>query len=253
MSHFKVRENEIVGGGIGCQIQSLQFYPYQVLPQNSGICNCRTGGVIFVQICNISCTCGKSNYIFFLCRFPFPTSRHETMSVWGVGSLFNSCTCSTSHAPAAIWFACFQFSFSMSHFKVRENEIVGGGIGCQIQSLQFYPSQFLPQNSGKCNCRGWGVIFVQICNIPCTCGTYETRRVELKRLNFTTLIPPPTISSFRTLKWDMENKNWKHANQIVAGAWDVEHVHELNKLPTPHTYIFSSFEAGKGKRQRKKM
>ena len=35
-------------------------------------------------------------------------------------------------------------------------------------------------------------------------------------------------------------KNWKHANQIVAGAWDVEHVHELNKLPTPHTYIFSS-------------
>ena len=49
----------------------------------------------------------------------------------------------------------------MSHFKVRENEIVGGGIGCQIQSLQFYPSHFLPQNSGKCICRGWGVIFVQ--------------------------------------------------------------------------------------------
>ena len=47
----------------------------------------------------------------------------------------------------------------------------------------------------------------------------------------------------------MENKNWKHANQIAAGAWDVEHVHELNKLPTPHTYIFSSFEVAKGKRQ----
>ena len=47
----------------------------------------------------------------------------------GVGSLFNSCSCSTSHAPAAIWFACFQFLCSMSHFKVRENEIVGGGIG----------------------------------------------------------------------------------------------------------------------------
>ena len=43
----------------------------------------------------------------------------------------------------------------------------------------------------------------------------------------------------------MENRNWKHANQIVAGAWDVEHEHELNKLPTPHTYIFSSFEVGK--------
>ena len=90
--------------------------------------------------------------------------------MWGVGSLFNSCSCSTSHAPATIWFACFQFLFSMSHFKVRENEIVGGGIGCQIQSLQFYPSHFLPQNSGKCNCRGRGVIFVQNYNISCTCG-----------------------------------------------------------------------------------
>ena len=39
----------------------------------------------------------------------------------------------------------------------------------------------------------------------------------------------------------MENKNWKHANQIVAGAWDVEHVHELNKLPTPHTYNTYNF------------
>ena len=87
----------------GCEIQSLQLYPFHFLPQNSGKCNCRAGGVIFVQICSISCTCGKSNYIFFPCRFPFPTSRHETMSVWGVGSLFNSCTCSTSHAPATIW------------------------------------------------------------------------------------------------------------------------------------------------------
>ena len=51
----------------------------------------------------------------------------------------------------------------------------------------------------------------------------------------------------------MTKQNWKHAKQIVAGAWDAEHVHELNKLPTPHTYIFSSFEVGKGKRQRKKM
>ena len=72
-SHF--RENEIVGGGIGCQIQSLQFYPSHFLPENSGICNCRDWGVIFVQNYNILCTCGKSNYIFFLCRFPFPTSN----------------------------------------------------------------------------------------------------------------------------------------------------------------------------------
>ena len=70
---------EIVGGGIGCQIQSLQFYPSNFLPQNSGKCNCRGWGVIFVQNYSISCTCGKSNYIFFLCRFPFPTSKLEKM------------------------------------------------------------------------------------------------------------------------------------------------------------------------------
>ena len=170
MSHFKVRENEIVGGGIGCQIQSLQFYPYQFLPQNSGICNCRTGGVIFVQICNISCTCGKSNYIFFLCRFPFPTSKHEKLYVWGVGSLFNSSTCLTSHAPATIWFACFQFLIFHVPLQGSGNwNCAWWYQGCQIQSLQFYPSHFLPQNSGKCNCRGWGVIFVQNYYISCTC------------------------------------------------------------------------------------
>ena len=60
------------GGGIGCQIQSLQFYSPHFLPQNSGKCNSRGWGVIFVQNYNISCTCGKSNYMFFLCRFLFP-------------------------------------------------------------------------------------------------------------------------------------------------------------------------------------
>ena len=149
------------GGGIGCQIQSLQFYSPHFLPQNSGKCNSRAGvsylckittsrapaasqitcsssvvflfppqnsrkcrcgvlvvcsihahaqhlmhlrqsalrvfsffpcstsrfgktklwvgGVIFVQNYNISCTCGKSNCMFFLCRFPFPTSKLEKM------------------------------------------------------------------------------------------------------------------------------------------------------------------------------
>ena len=74
-----------------------------------------------------------------------------------------SCTCQFN-------LHLLQSFFSIANFKVRENEIVGGGIGCQIQSLQFYPSHFLPQNSGKCNWRGWGVIFVQNYNISCTCG-----------------------------------------------------------------------------------
>ena len=69
---FKVRENEIVGGGIGCQIQSLQFCPSQFLPQNSG------KGVSY--LCKLQhLVYGESNYIFFLCRFPFPTSKLEKM------------------------------------------------------------------------------------------------------------------------------------------------------------------------------
>ena len=72
----------------------------------------------------------------------------------------------------------------------------------------------------------------------------EKGRTE--EIEFDNLYHHPQFRFSRTLKWDMENKNWKHANQIAAGAWDVEHVHELNKLPTPHTYIFSSFEVGKG-------
>ena len=82
---------------------------------------------------NISCNCGKSNYILFLCLFPFPTAKLvklEVWAVWGAGRLINACTCSTSNAPATICFACFQFLFSMSHFKTRESDCVGGGMGC---------------------------------------------------------------------------------------------------------------------------
>ena len=74
-------------------------------------------------------------------------------------------------------------------------------------------------------------------------GNEESRTEEIE---FDNLYHHPTISFSRTLKWDMENKNWKHANQIAAGAWDVEHVHELNKLPTPHLH-FLEFWGGKKK------
>ena len=68
--------------------------------------------------------------------------------------MFNiSCTCDNL-------ICVFSVFFSMSHFKVQENEIVGGGIGCQIQSLQFYPSHFLPQNSGKNVIVGAGVSYL---------------------------------------------------------------------------------------------
>ena len=65
------------GGGIGCQIQSLQFYSPHFLPQNSGKCNSRGWGVIFVQNYNIHLR--QVNYMFFLCRFPFATSKLEKM------------------------------------------------------------------------------------------------------------------------------------------------------------------------------
>ena len=68
--------------------------------------------------------------------------------------MFNiSCTCGNL-------ICVFSVFFYMSHFKVQENEIVGGGIGCQIQSLQFYPSHFLPQNSGKNVIVGAGVSYL---------------------------------------------------------------------------------------------
>ena len=81
----------------------------------------------------------------------------------------------------------------MSHFKVWENEIVGGGI--KVVKFHLF----------SCT------LFISYLKTP-------------------------------------EN--------VIVGAgvsWCVERVHELNKLPTPHTYTFSSFEVGKGKRQRKKM
>ena len=55
------------------------------------------------------------------------------------------------------------------------------------------------------------------------------RRVELKRLNLTTYTTTHNFI-FLNLEVGHVKKNWKHANQIAAGAWDVEHVHELNKL-----------------------
>ena len=142
-----------MGGGIGCQIQSLQFYPSHFLPQNSGKCNCRGWGVICVQNCNISGMCGKSNYLF-----PPQNSRKCRCGALVVCSIH-------AHVQHLMHLRqsdlrVFSFYFPCPTSRFGKIEIVGGGIDCQIQSLQFYPSHFLPQNSGKCNCRGWGVVFV---------------------------------------------------------------------------------------------
>ena len=178
-THFKTRENKSVGGGIKVvkfmQLLNISFafssvLPFSsFLPQNSGKCNCRGWGVIFVQITTSRAPAASqitfSSFDVFL--FPPQNSRKCRCGVLVVCSIH-------AHAQHLMHLRqsdlrVFSFYFPW-HFKVRENEIVGGGIGCQIQSLQFYPSHFLPQNSGKCNCRGWGVIFVQNYNISCTCG-----------------------------------------------------------------------------------
>ena len=150
-----------MGGGIGCQIQSLQFYPSHFLPQNSGKCNWRGWGVIFVQIFNISCTCGKSTFSSSVaCLFPPQNSRKCTCGVLVVCSIH-------AHVQHLMHLRqsdlhVFSFDFPCPTSRFGKIEIVGGGIDCQIQSLQFYPSHFLPQNSGKCNCRGWGVICAKL-------------------------------------------------------------------------------------------
>ena len=124
MSHFKVRENEIVGGGIGCQIQSLQFYPSHFLPQDSGKCNCR----------------GEVSYLCKITTFRSPAASQITFSS-SVVFLFppqnsRKCRCGVlvvcsihAHVQHLMHLRqsdlhVFNF-FSMSHFKVRENEIVG--------------------------------------------------------------------------------------------------------------------------------
>ena len=96
-----------------------------------------------------------------------------------------SCTCQFN-------LDLLQSLFSIANFKVRENEIVGGGIGCQIQSLQFYPSHFLPQNSGKCNWRA-GVSYL--------CKITTSRAPAASQITFSSsvvfLFPPQNSTKCR--------------------------------------------------------
>ena len=86
-SHLKTRENEIVGGGIGCQL-SDSFT--SVLPFSSPTSKLRqilTKGVGFHIVCaNLQHVMHlrQANYIFFLCLCPFPISRLGKMKLWVV-------------------------------------------------------------------------------------------------------------------------------------------------------------------------
>ena len=62
------------------------------------------------------------------------------------------CKFTTCDAPAAGELHFLPLSFSFSYLKTRENEIVGGGIGCEIHSVQLCPFHFLfktPANLNK--------------------------------------------------------------------------------------------------------
>ena len=104
MSHFKVRENEIVGGGIKVVkfnlFSSTLLISYLKTPENVIV------GAGVSYLCKITASRAPaasqitfSSSVVFL--FPPQNSRKCRCGVL-VGILFNSCTCSTSHAPATI-------------------------------------------------------------------------------------------------------------------------------------------------------
>ena len=74
ISYFKTPENVIVGAGV------------------SYLCKFTTSRAPAASQSTFS-----SSVVFL-----FPPQSSRKCRLWGVGSLFNSCTCSTSHAPAAI-------------------------------------------------------------------------------------------------------------------------------------------------------
>ena len=146
----------------------------------------------------MSCTLRQANYIFFLCLFPFPTSRLGKMKLWvvlqvvkfilfssalfisylktpanvNVGGRISYCLCkfTTCHAPAAGKLHFLPLSFSFSHLKTRENEIVGGGIGCEIHSVQLCPFHFLfktPANLNKGGRISYCLCKFTTCHAPC--------------------------------------------------------------------------------------
>ena len=91
---------------------------------------------------------------FILCSSALFISYLKTLANLNVGGRISYCLCNftTCHAPAAGKLHFLPLSFSFSHLKTRENEIVGGGIGCEIHSVQLCPVHFLfktPANLNK--------------------------------------------------------------------------------------------------------
>ena len=215
LSHFKVRGNEIVGGGIGGQIQSRQFYPSHFLPHNSGKCNCRGWGVICVQNYNISSTCGKSNYLL-----PPQNSRKCRCGVLVVCSIHAHVQHLTHLRQSDL--RVFSFYFPCPTSRFGKIEIVGGGIGCQIQSLQFYPSHFLPQNSGKNVIVGAGVSY--LCKI--------TSRAPGAS--------PTTFSSFVVFLFPPQNSRKCRCGVLVVGSIHA-HVQHLMQLRQSGLHVFSLY------------
>ena len=97
----------------------------------------------------------QANYIFFLCLFPFPTSRLGKMKLWVVLQV--------------VKFILFSSALFISYLKTPANLSVGGRISYYCANLQhvmhlrqakitFSSSVFFffpPQDSGKWNCGWW--------------------------------------------------------------------------------------------------
>ena len=96
----------------------------------------------------------------------------KTPANLNVGGRISDCLCkfTTCHAPAAGKLHFLPVSFSFSHLKTRENEIVGGGIGCEIHSVQLCPFHFLcktPANLYKGGRISYCLCKFITCHAPC--------------------------------------------------------------------------------------
>ena len=178
---------------------------------------------MFVQIYNMSCTCGRqiafSSSVVFL--FPPQDSGKLNCGWWyrlfkfmlfssalfisylktpanlNVGGGISYCLCkfTTCHAPAAGKLHFLPLSFSFSHLKTRENDIVGGGIGCEIHSVQLCPFHFLFKIPANLNKRGVGF------HIVCANLQHVMHLRQANYIFFLCLFPFPTSRLGKMKLW----------------------------------------------------
>ena len=150
-SYLKTPENVIVGAGVSylCKITTSRA------PASSQITFSSSVVFLFPPQNSKKCRCG----VLVVCSIHahVPHTMHLRQSDLHIFSFYFPCPTSR-FGKTKLWVVVSRLSNSIS---------------------SVYPSHFLPQNSGKCNCRGWGVIFVQNYNISFLCRfPFPTSKLE---------------------------------------------------------------------------